>query len=105
MLLDRNCCCEVSILCRRTSLIFPGQQKLILENNNLDLEEYVKAEISQHLEGLRESFDGYFYIRDLEELHTWIVNPFAFKLEKIGDEDEDKDHLIEMQACQSIKLL
>ena len=63
------------------------------------------AEISQHLEGLRESFDGYFSTGDLKEPETWIVNPFAFNLEKMGDEDKDKEHLIEMQACKSIKLL
>ena len=71
----------------------------------MDLEENVKVEISQHLERPTNSFDGYFSPRDLEEPETWIVNPFGFKWEKMGDEDEDKKHLIEMQACQSIKLL
>ena len=79
--------------------------KVIPEYSNLDLEENLKAEVSQNLEALRESFDGYFYPGDLEEPETWIVNPFAFKLEKMGDEDEGKEHLIEMQASQSIKLL
>ena len=79
--------------------------KVVPESSNLDLEENVKAEVSQHLEALRESFDGYFSPGDLEEPETWIVNPFAFKLEKMGDEDEGKEHLIEMQASQSMKLL
>ena len=79
--------------------------KVIPEYSNLDLEENVKAEVSQHLKALRESFDGYFSLGDLEEPETWIVNPFAFKLEKMGDEDEGKEHLIEMQAFQSMKLL
>ena len=65
----------------------------------------LKAEISQHLEGLKESFDGYFSPGDLDESDTWIVNPFAYKLEKMENSDEDKEHLIEMQACQATKLL
>ena len=40
----------------------------------------------------------------MKETETWIINPFAIKLEKMGDDNEDKDHLIEMQACQSMKL-
>ena len=84
---------------------FPTLDEIILENSNLNFEANVKAEITQHLEGLKESFDGYFSPGDLEESDTWIVNPFAFKLEKMDDSDDDKEHLIEMQACQATKLL
>ena len=47
--------------------------KAVMEYNNLNLEKNFQANISQHLEGLRESFDGYFFLGDLEEQKTWIV--------------------------------
>uniref|UniRef100_A0A8C4TCW7 Uncharacterized protein n=1 Tax=Erpetoichthys calabaricus TaxID=27687 RepID=A0A8C4TCW7_ERPCA len=84
---------------------FPSLDEVIVECSSLNFKDSVKEEISQHLESLKESFDGYFCPGDLEESETWIVNPFAFKLEKMRDEDEDKAHLIEMQACQAMKLL
>ena len=34
--------------------------KVVVKCNNLDSEENVKAEINQHLDRLRESFDRYF---------------------------------------------
>ena len=71
----------------------------------MNLKLNIKEEIIQHLEGLKESFDGYFSPGDLEEWDTWIVNPFAFKLEKMEDADEDKENLIEIQECRATKLL
>ena len=41
--------------------------KVTLEYSNLDLKKNVKAETSQHLERLRESFDRYFFL-DLKGL-------------------------------------
>ncbi|XP_051784720.1 protein ZBED8-like [Erpetoichthys calabaricus] len=84
---------------------FPLLNEVIVECSSLNFKDSIKEEISQHLESLKESFDVYFCLGDLEESETWIVNPFAFKLEKMRDEDEDKEHLIEMQACQAMKLL
>ena len=40
---------------------FSFLDKVILEDSNCNLEENVKAEISRFLEGLRESFDRYFF--------------------------------------------
>ena len=79
--------------------------KVVLEYSNFNLEENVKAEINEDLKGLKESFDRYFSRGDQEEPKTWIANPFTFKLKKVGDEDKDKDHLIEIQAYQSMNLL
>jgi hypothetical protein len=84
---------------------FSALDEIILENSNLNLEANAKEEISQHLEGLKESFDGNFSKGDVDKPDTWIVNPFAFKLEKMEDADEDKENLIEIQECQATKLL
>ena len=104
MLSERDFCSGVSISCRKTSQT-SLLDKVILKCSNLNLEENVKVEINQRLERMRESFDVNFSPVNLEELETWIINPFAFKLEKIGEEGGDKEHFIEMQACQLTKLL
>ena len=46
-----------------------------------------------------------FCLGNVEEQKTRIVNRFVFISENIGDEDKDKDHLIDTQARQSMKLL
>ena len=60
-------CCGVGISCKIILLIASQSNSGIQQ---LDLEENVKSEISQHLEGQRDSFDRYFFLGDLEEPKT-----------------------------------
>ena len=64
---------------RKNFANFSLLDKVIPEYGNLDLKKNVKTEISKQLEGLRESFNRYFYLGESE---TWVVNLFGFKLER-----------------------
>ena len=67
--LKKNCCFGVDVSCKRIFNLdnFFLLNQGILECINFNLEENVKAKISQHLERLRESFNGYFSLEDQEE--------------------------------------
>ena len=51
-----------------------------------------RQKLASTWKGLRELFDRYFSLGNLEEPETGIFNLFGFKLEKKGGENEDEDY-------------
>ena len=50
-----------------------------------------------HVEVLSTSFDRYFDVRKLESSEAWIMNPYAFDLNKMSDDIELTEDLIELR--------
>ncbi|XP_037800341.1 protein ZBED8-like [Penaeus monodon] len=63
----------------------------------------VCGEIVAHLEVLSMSFDRYFDVGKLESSKDWIMNPYAFDLNKMSDDVELKD-LIELRSNRALEM-
>jgi hypothetical protein len=64
------------------------------------LNKEVQMEISEHLETLQNSFEGYFCPESLNQ-ETWVRSPFMTDINDINDEDLIKDDLIDMR-CKAV---
>ena len=59
--------------------------------------------ILEHLESLKNSFEGYFDIDNLPS-ELWVRNPFTILLDEIGDNDLAKDELIDLRSNKQLKI-
>ena len=103
--------------------ISPFTSKLLIWKNRIDCENYanfpkldevststaslpehIVIQIKEHLQVLRQSFEGCFYHGDVSDLHGWIQDPFLFNLGLMDENDQTKDDLVEMRASKIIKM-
>lgn len=56
------------------------------------------------LEMLSESFDGYFAAGDLKISEEWIMNPYSYNLEKMSDDEELKEDLIDLRTNRTLEM-
>ena len=61
------------------------------------LSKEVQKKVSEHLETLQNSFEGYFCPESLNQ-ETWVRSPFMMDMNDINDEDLIKDDLIDIRS-------
>lgn len=64
----------------------------------------VREEIVAHLEMLSESFDGYFAAGDLKISEEWIINPYSYNMEKMSNDEELKEDLIDLRTNRALEM-
>lgn len=83
---------------------FPSLEETVDDNESSSLIPSVCGEIVAHLEVLSTSFDRYFDVGKLESSKEWIMNPYAFDLNKMSDDVELKEDLIELRSNRALEM-
>ena len=73
---------------------FPLLDDIVLENEKIK----ISSEVVKYLKRLSKSFHEDFSTGDIEKVQRWILDPFIFNLDSMGDENLLKDELIELRA-------
>ena len=66
--------------------------------------EYITNDISNHLISLLNSFENYFHVGSLNFEEYWIINPFAFNLDELSDNNIYKENSLDLKTDRSLKL-
>ena len=85
---------------------FPMLEDLILKHKTQkesDIFISMKKEFYSHLDTLQTSFEGYFNLECFGD-ESWIGNLFLIDLNSIGDEDPNKDDLIDLRASKLLPI-
>ena len=65
----------------------------------------VQMEIVAHMESLSASFDSYFSSSELNVMETWIIiDSFKFNVDKLLDDENYKEDLIDLKENQNMKM-
>ena len=62
----------------------------------------VRVSIIEHLQTLKDNFDGYFggdLVHDV-----WVRSPFTVSLDRINDDDVVKDELIDLRSNERLRI-
>ena len=86
---------------RGNSSNFPSLDSTVAQDGLLN--SAVAPEITEHLQNLRNSFDGYFSVGELKQANKWIRDPFLLNLQDMDDDDQLKEDLIELRSNQAIR--
>ena len=81
---------------------FPSREEMVDDAGSII--PTVREEIVAHLEMLSESFDGYFAAGDLKISEEWIMNPYSYNLEKMSDDEELKEDLIDLRTNRTLEM-
>lgn len=81
---------------------FPNLDQV--SNSTNPFPEHFVNEIQEHLQGLGQSFQGYFHHGEVSVSQGWMQDLFIFNLHSMDDNDQMKDDLIEMKASSKIKM-
>ena len=64
----------------------------------------VRDSITEHLQALKDNFDGYF-TSDIGGLHDiWVRSPFNISLDQISDDDLVKDELVDLRNNEKLRI-
>uniref|UniRef100_UPI00358E7D1C protein FAM200C-like n=1 Tax=Myxine glutinosa TaxID=7769 RepID=UPI00358E7D1C len=81
---------------------FPSLEEMVDDAGSIT--PTVREEIVAHLEMLSESFDGYFAAGDLKISEEWIMNPYSYNMEKMSNDEELKEDLIDLQTNRALEM-
>lgn len=57
-----------------------------------------------YLKMLSKSFDGYFATGKLKISREWVMNPYAYNLDNMSDDDELKEDLIDLWTNHALEM-
>uniref|UniRef100_UPI00358EA82C protein FAM200C-like n=1 Tax=Myxine glutinosa TaxID=7769 RepID=UPI00358EA82C len=81
---------------------FPSLEEMVDDAGSIT--PTVREEIVPHLEMLSESFGGYFAAGDLKISEEWIMNPYSYNMEKMSNDEELKEDLIDLRTNRALEM-
>jgi len=82
----------------------PSLEEVVDDNESSSFIPSVREEIAACLEVLSTPFDRYFNVGKMETSEEWIMNPYYFNLDKMPDDVELKEILVELRSNRAFEM-